>query len=85
MTCLSCNLAIMKDFGRNDPCPCFSRKKYKRCHGIESAQLASAPALPNQYFLGAFDTEDLVKTFAALTILPENHGENCTKYTASNC
>jgi preprotein translocase subunit SecA len=22
--------------GRNDPCPCGSGKKYKKCHGIES-------------------------------------------------
>jgi preprotein translocase subunit SecA len=22
--------------GRNDPCPCGSGKKYKKCHGVES-------------------------------------------------
>jgi uncharacterized protein YecA (UPF0149 family) len=21
--------------GRNDPCPCGSGKKYKKCHGVE--------------------------------------------------
>ncbi|MCE9585913.1 preprotein translocase subunit SecA [Candidatus Uhrbacteria bacterium] len=26
----------MADVGRNDPCPCGSGKKYKKCHGIES-------------------------------------------------
>jgi len=23
--------------GRNDPCPCGSGKKYKKCHGISAA------------------------------------------------
>lgn len=23
----------LKDVGRNDPCPCDSGKKYKKCHG----------------------------------------------------
>nr|WP_245955302.1 SEC-C metal-binding domain-containing protein [Kushneria indalinina] len=23
----------MKDVGRNDPCPCGSQKKFKKCHG----------------------------------------------------
>lgn len=23
----------LKDIGRNDPCPCGSQKKYKKCHG----------------------------------------------------
>jgi preprotein translocase subunit SecA len=26
----------MADVGRNDPCPCGSGKKYKKCHGMES-------------------------------------------------
>jgi preprotein translocase subunit SecA len=26
----------MGDVGRNDPCPCGSGKKYKKCHGQES-------------------------------------------------
>jgi preprotein translocase subunit SecA len=26
----------MADVGRNDPCPCGSGKKYKKCHGIEA-------------------------------------------------
>ncbi|MDY0249710.1 MAG: SEC-C metal-binding domain-containing protein [Pseudomonas sp.] len=24
----------LKEIGRNDPCPCGSEKKYKKCHGI---------------------------------------------------
>jgi uncharacterized protein YecA (UPF0149 family) len=23
----------LKDVGRNDPCPCGSAKKFKKCHG----------------------------------------------------
>ncbi|WP_434154568.1 SEC-C metal-binding domain-containing protein [Pseudomonas sp. JZ134] len=23
----------LKEIGRNDPCPCGSEKKYKKCHG----------------------------------------------------
>jgi preprotein translocase subunit SecA len=25
-----------KDVGRNDPCPCGSGKKYKKCHGVNA-------------------------------------------------
>lgn len=30
--------------GRNDPCPCGSGIKYKKCHGIRNSEHASAPA-----------------------------------------
>jgi uncharacterized protein YecA (UPF0149 family) len=26
--------------GRNDPCPCGSGKKYKKCHGAEASSAA---------------------------------------------
>jgi hypothetical protein len=29
--------------GRNEPCPCGSGKKYKRCHGVDAAPKLSAP------------------------------------------
>ncbi len=35
---------VEKKVGRNDPCPCGSGKKYKHCHGLQSA---GAPARPN--------------------------------------
>jgi len=35
---------VDKKVGRNDPCPCGSGKKYKHCHGLQSA---GAPARPN--------------------------------------
>ncbi len=31
--------------GRNEPCPCGSGKKYKRCHGVDAAPKLSAPAV----------------------------------------
>jgi hypothetical protein len=30
--------------GRNEPCPCGSKKKYKRCHGADAAPKLSTPA-----------------------------------------
>ncbi|MCA5005666.1 SEC-C metal-binding domain-containing protein [Sphingobacterium bovistauri] len=62
--------------GRNDPCPCGSGKKYKQCHWSENTQSVKEKPVAERHFLSAFDTTDLVKTFAALTILPENHGKN---------
>jgi hypothetical protein len=32
-----------KELGRNEPCPCGSGKKYKRCHGVSAAPKLSAP------------------------------------------
>lgn len=32
--------------GRNEPCPCGSGKKYKRCHGVDAAPKYTAPAQP---------------------------------------
>lgn len=32
--------------GRNEPCPCGSGKKYKRCHGVDAAPKLSAPSAP---------------------------------------
>jgi preprotein translocase subunit SecA len=33
--------------GRNDPCPCGSGKKYKKCHGSEEGQKPAARAAPH--------------------------------------
>lgn len=32
--------------GRNEPCPCGSGKKYKRCHGVGAAPQLSTPKMP---------------------------------------
>jgi hypothetical protein len=34
--------------GRNDPCPCGSGKKYKKCHGAATAAVPAATAKPNR-------------------------------------
>jgi hypothetical protein len=34
-----------QEFGRNEPCPCGSGKKYKRCHGIGAAPKLTTPKL----------------------------------------
>lgn len=31
------------EIGRNEPCPCLSGKKYKRCHGVDAAPKLSTP------------------------------------------
>lgn len=35
-----------KPIGRNEPCPCGSGKKYKRCCGVNAAPKLTAPKLP---------------------------------------
>ena len=38
-----------KVVGRNEPCPCGSRKKYKRCCGVGAAPKLSEPKYPEGY------------------------------------
>ena len=38
--------AAAKAIGRNEPCPCGSGKKYKRCHGVDSAPVLSESKKP---------------------------------------
>ncbi len=66
-----------KKIGRNDKCPCGSGKKYKKCcidcgrtFNATQAQ-AEPPSIFSQY-----NSVDLIKTFAGLTLLPQNHGKN---------
>jgi hypothetical protein len=35
-----------KEIARNEPCPCGSGKKYKRCHGVSAAPKLFAPKAP---------------------------------------
>lgn len=39
--------------GRNEPCPCGSGKKFKRCHGINAAPKVTPPAAMNTGGAGA--------------------------------
>ncbi len=57
----------MSKIGRNDPCPCGSGKKYKKCHLVE-AELAETPApeslkLIPGLFPGPSDDEAFVNPF----------------------
>lgn len=40
-------VVISKDVGRNDPCPCNSGKKYKKCCGFNTPVVSAAPAGPS--------------------------------------
>ncbi len=59
--------------GRNDPCPCGSGKKYKKCHGMVSAAASAAPAAAGpertgalfQQALGAYQRQDLAAAAAS--------------------
>jgi hypothetical protein len=48
-------LRIMSEeiVGRNEPCPCGSKKKYKRCHGADAAPKLSTPAAMTNPMAGA--------------------------------
>lgn len=35
---------VTPSIGRNEPCPCGSGKKYKRCHGVDAAPKVTAPS-----------------------------------------
>ncbi len=39
--------------GRNEPCPCGSGKKYKRCHGVSAAPVLSQPKVGSTPEFGA--------------------------------
>jgi hypothetical protein len=67
-----------KKIGRNDPCPCGSGLKYKKCHGDESGRFnpsnKASSALPND-FLSKYNSLSLLKSIAALSVYPKNHGK----------
>ncbi|WP_159798909.1 YecA family protein [Flavobacterium sp. MK4S-17] len=67
--------------GRNDPCPCGSGKKNKKCHNID--RLPDMPKHRRQVSVSAFekfaeehDSHGLLNAITALQLLPQNHGKN---------
>lgn len=67
--------------GRNDPCPCGSGKKNKKCHNID--RLPEMPKHRRQVSVSAFekfaeqhDSSDLLNAITAMQLLPQNHGKN---------
>jgi len=68
---------MSKKIGRNDKCPCGSGKKYKKCCINSSHTFSNSQAKPQTpSFFNLFNSIDLLKTFAGLTLLPKNHGKN---------
>jgi uncharacterized protein YecA (UPF0149 family) len=48
--------------GRNEPCPCGSGKKFKRCHGVDAAPKLTQPttaAMPAGALPGGFDPSQM--------------------------
>lgn len=69
--------------GRNDPCPCGSGKKNKKCHNIDKWQTATVP--PNKSTKSISATEEYIKTheskhlineIISMQLLSGNHGNN---------
>jgi hypothetical protein len=62
--------------GRNEPCPCGSKKKYKRCHGVDAAPKLSvstqqAPALPAGFDPSQFDPNMMLQFSQMMSKLPK--------------
>jgi hypothetical protein len=57
--------------GRNDPCPCGSGKKYKRCDGSAQGQNASGAASPQteQQLLGSAQRHQEAGDFRSVELL----------------
>ncbi len=67
----------MQKIGRNDPCPCGSGKKYKKCHlGKEVVPKTSKMSEPLNSGILIHDRNSLLLSLAALQLDPENHGKN---------
>lgn len=75
---------VSKTIARNEPCPCGSRKKYKRCCGVSAAPQLSVPKqtmgmpsggneqdMAGQNFLDQFDPQMLSQMTQAFQRLPK--------------
>ena len=66
--------------GRNDPCPCGSGKKYKKCCIDKGTSIYPQPAMsaakPDYHpFFSKYNTVAFLQSIAGLSLLPENHGK----------
>ena len=72
----------MTKLNRNDRCPCGSGEKFKKCCIDVPEHLRNWPDDKDSehnnvpVFLSDHNSNDLLKSFAALSILPQNHGKN---------
>jgi hypothetical protein len=73
----------MDKVGRNDPCPCGSGKKYKKCHLQQRNNNAGSCVNTHQSITANFDdllasnsSVQILGLLGALQLHPENHGRN---------
>src|SRR5689334_14498366 len=74
--------AAPQQTGRNEPCPCGSGKKYKRCHGVDAAPKITAPkaaanpgmpgmpGAPGMPGMDQFDPAQMMQLMQAIQRLP---------------
>lgn len=67
---------MSKKVGRNDPCPCKSGIKYKKCCLNKGITHNKPEETPNSHPLTEFNQEFLLDWFGTASMLPENHGKN---------
>ena len=67
---------MSKKVGRNEPCPCKSGKKFKKCCINKGVTHAKPEETPKMHPLTDFNQEFLLDWFGTACILPENHGKN---------
>ena len=68
----------VKEVARNEPCPCGSGKKYKRCHGVDAAPKLGAPkalaeggGLPQGFDPNSIDPQWLAQFSQMMNRLPK--------------
>ncbi len=77
------NEAETPKVGRNEPCPCGSGNKYKRCHGVDAAPKLSAPkqnaladaAMPEMPDLGEGGMQWVAQFSEAMRTLPKGQAQ----------
>jgi hypothetical protein len=67
---------MSKKVGRNDPCPCKSGKKFKKCCINKCINITEPNKINQQHPLIEFNKEFLLDWFGTASMLPENHGKN---------
>ena len=67
---------MSKKVGRNDPCPCNSGKKFKKCCINKGVTHAAPKEALKTHPLTDFNQEFLLDWFGTASLLPENHGKN---------
>ena len=71
----------MSKIGRNEPCPCGSGKKYKKCHLKEEVEANSEKndsqeKMNFDQLIRQYNSVQILGLLAALQVNPANHGRN---------